>query len=89
MPCLYRVSPHGERPSELRRSPYSEKGEGLRVYLENGPRKQHPEMQGGQGRKEKNQGAILGLPSLCVSSCWNLCETVRAQWRSPWGLEAV
>lgn len=41
-------------------NPSSDKDEGMKGYLGEDPRKQHPEMQGGQNRKERKPGGLVG-----------------------------
>lgn len=65
----------GETPSEFRKgvwaggNPNSDKGKDMKDDLGEDPRKQHPEMQGGQNRTERKPveligcGAALGTPA--------------------------
>lgn len=44
----------------VRGNPSSDKDKGMKGYLGEDPRKQHPEMQGGQNRKERKPGGLIG-----------------------------
>lgn len=47
------------RAQVVGRPPNSDKGGGMKVYLENDPRKQHPDTLGGQNRKEREPGGFI------------------------------